>query len=72
MKVPVLLEVKLIFILKEIIMMWNHHFQHLLVSLTHLTVSLKKYDPINSLEDRPYHTVIPGTLTAFSSYVGFH
>ena len=36
-----------------------------------MTVSLKKCGPINSLEDRPNHTVPPGTLTAFSSMHGF-
>ena len=31
---PVLLELHLIFILKEIIKIWNHDFQHLQVGLT--------------------------------------
>ena len=31
-----------------------------------MTVSLKKYDPINPLEDRPHRTVTSGTLTCFS------
>ena len=52
---PVLLEINLIFILKEIIKTWNHDLQHLQVSLT-VTVSSKKYRPINPLEDRPHHT----------------
>ena len=35
----------------------------------HLHVSLKKYGPINLLEDRPHNTVTPGTLTASSSTI---
>ena len=54
---PVLLEVNLIFILKEIIMPWNHDFQHFQVSVTH-----ENYGPINPVGDRPHHTATPGRL----------
>ena len=32
-----------------------------------MTVSSKKYSPINPLEDIPHHTATPGKLTVFSS-----